>query len=518
MLLNGGQVIPLAPQALGETSPVMATGYFYPQDGMWLERRFAYYAELYKAQPWIAAAVNKRANAVARLSLCVWDNAPNNGKNLDTGSSYAQLLRQPCPFMSPYAFWRWYVSTYDIYGEAFAYKLRDPKTKQVTHLLPMHPSRTFIQRAANDGEWKGAKSGDLRYIFTLGTATYGFLTADVTDVMAWKRYNPDTEMRGWSLLEPLRSTIMSEDSARRAQAAMFRNMGRPSLALSVDKALKPEIGKRIKQEFDAIHAGSDNAGSTIVLPQGMTAMPFQLTAEELSYIETRKINREEVAGVFDMPPPVLQITDNATFSNITEQMRSFYRDSMAPLIEDLESLLDTDLKTEFAGNLFARFAVDEVLRGNIETRATTAVSLVTNGIAKPAEVRPWFDLNDAGPETNELYANSAMQPLGSIKESIAVSGPTAQLVPQDFEDAQDPPEPPAPAEPAGASPPPTPPSPAAPPPTPEKPKPGKYFRSVMGRLGRGQSLDKVAEDLLGTVDDTERAELLADLALAESRK
>jgi hypothetical protein len=40
----------------------------------------------------------------------------------------------------------------------------------------------------------------------------------------------------------------------------------------------------------------------------------------------------------------------------------------------------------------------------------------------------------------------------------------------------------------------------------------------MGRLGRGQSLDKVAEDLLGTVDDTERAELLADLALAESRK
>src|SRR5205807_10119423 len=118
---------------------------------------------------WVAAAVNKRANAVARLSLNVWDNSPNNGKNLDTDSPYAKLLRMPCSFMSPYAFWRWLVSTYDIYGEAFAYKLRD-QSGNVTELLPMHPSRTFIRRAGEDGEWKGAKAGDLQFIFTLGTS------------------------------------------------------------------------------------------------------------------------------------------------------------------------------------------------------------------------------------------------------------------------------------------------------------------------------------------------------------
>ncbi|AHH98323.1 phage portal protein [Kutzneria albida] len=513
MLLNNGQVVPLAPQALGETTPVMATGYFYAHDGMWLEKRFAYYAEIYKSQPWVAAAVNKRANAVARLSLNVWDNSPNTGQNLDTTSEYAQLLRQPCWWLSQYAFWRWVVSTYDIYGEAFLYKLRDPDTGLVKYLLPMHPSRTFIKRAAQDGEWDGAKAGDLQYIFTLGTATYGYLKAPATDVVAWLRFNPDTEMRGWSLLEPLRSTIMNEDSSRRAMAAWWRNMGRPSLALSIDKAVKPEIGKRIKAEFDAIHSGSDNAGSTIVLPSGMTAMPIQLDAEDMAYIESRRLNREEVAGVFDMPPPVLQITDNATFSNITEQMRSFYRDSMAPVIEDLESLLDSSLKPEFIGNLFARFAVDEVLRGNIETRAETAVSLVTNGIAKPAEVRPWFDLNDAGAVTNRLYANSAMQPLGTIREYIAVSGPGAELVPQTYEDAQDPPER-APVEPAGAEKPPTPPAPAAPPP---EQRPGKYYRSIMGRLGRGKALADVSRELLDSVDESERAAVLDDLALAERK-
>lgn len=518
MLLNNGTVIPLAPQALGETTPIMATGYFYAKDGMLLEKRFAYYAEIYKQQPWVAAAVNKRANAVARLSLNVWDNSPNNGKNLDTTSPYAKLLRVPCPFLSEYAFWRWVVSTYDIYGEVFLYKLRSPDTGLVTALLPMHPSRTFIKRASQDDEWKGAKAGDLQFIFTMGTATYGYLTATATDVLAWQRYNPDTEMRGWSLLEPLRSTIMNEDSSRRAMAAWWRNMGRPSLALTVDGKLSKDVGKRIKAEFDAIHAGSDNAGSTIVLPSGMTAMPIQLNAEEMAYIESRRLNREEVAGVYDMPPPVLQITDNATFSNITEQMRSFYRDSMAPLIEDLESILDFSLKSEFPGNLFAQFAVDEVLRGNIETRAETAVSMVTNGIAKPAEVRPWFDFNDAGPVANVLYANSAMQPLGSIKEYIAVSGPSAQLLPENYEEAQDPPPPPA--LPAVGESKPTPPNPAAPPPAqppPPAPKPGKHYRSIMGRVGRGKSLPEVAQEMLAAVDDSERAGLVADLALVERK-
>lgn len=515
MLLNNGQVIPLAPQALGETTPVIATGYFYPKDGLWLEKRFAYYAEIYKAQPWVAAAVNKRSKAIARLSLRVWDDVPNNAKNLDKTSPYAKLLASPCSFLHPYYFWRWFVSTHDIYGEAFLYKLRDARGN-VVDLLPMHPSRTFIERAAQAGDWPGAQPGDLRYIFTVGTATYGYLTAGAADVVAWMDYNPDTEMRGWSLLEPLRSTIMSEDSARRASAAMFRNMGRPSLALSVDKALKPEMGKRIKAEFDSIHAGSDNAGSTIVLPQGMSAMPFQLTAEELSYIETRKINREEVAGVFDMPPPVLQITDNATFSNITEQMRSFYRDSMAPLIEDLESVLDFSLRTEFGGKKLAKFAVDEVLRGNFETRAAAIAPLVMNGVYKPKEARVLFDLDDAGDVADQLYANSALQPLGSIKESIAMSGPTAELVPEDYADAQNPPAalPPPPIP--GAAPAVAPP--ATPKPAPPTPKPGKHYRAVMGRMGRGKSIVEVAEDMLAAVDETERAELLADLALAAERK
>jgi HK97 family phage portal protein len=103
----------------------------------------------------------------------------------------------------------------------------------------------------------------------------------------------------------------------------------------------------------------------------MTPQKLSLSAEEAQYIETRKLNREEVCAVYDVPPPVVHILDRATFSNITEQMRSMYRDTMAPRLGLYESVLDTQLRPDFdpRGDLYAEFLMDEVLRGSFEQRA-----------------------------------------------------------------------------------------------------------------------------------------------------
>jgi phage portal protein BeeE len=78
-----------------------------------------------------------------------------------------------------------------------------------------------------------------------------------------------------------------------------------------------------------------------------------------------------VCAVYDVPPPVVHILDRATFSNITEQMRSMYRDTMAPRLGLYESVLDSQLRPDFdpRGDLYAEFLMDEVLRGSFEQRA-----------------------------------------------------------------------------------------------------------------------------------------------------
>ena len=333
MIVSNGTALDFAPQALGETVPSLSNGYFYAEQGLSLSGRFAAYSALYRVQPIVSTLVDKIANAAARLTPKVWDNTPLTGKVQDLTSPYARLMANPCTVMSPFSFYRWTSSTYEIYGESFWYKVRDPNgpsvetehgtrlTGQVVSVLPMHPSRTAVHRST---------FGQVEYIFTLGVASAGILHAPAEDVVAFLRYNPDSLMRGLSRLEPLRSTLLNEDAARRATGSFWNNGLRPSATITHPGELSQNALDRLKLNADARHAGADNMGGSIILDEGMTMNIMQLNAEEMQYIEGRKLNMQEGCMVYDVPPPVVHILDHATFSNITEQMRSMYRDTMTP--------------------------------------------------------------------------------------------------------------------------------------------------------------------------------------------
>ncbi|MFM9261864.1 phage portal protein [Rhodococcus sp. 5A-K4] len=414
MLLSDGRTTSLAPQAYSETSPVSNQGYFVAKGGLSLEMQYATYAHLYKVQPWVAVVVNKIANLIARLGVGVWNEPDEGGKSVDTAGPYAKLIAKPCPTMDPYSFWLWVAATFEIYGEAFVLKQRDDNGR-TTGLIPMHPSLTEIIRDTD---------GRLKYRF-MGQPNETF---DESEVIPFRSYNPDGSTRGWSRLEPLRSTLMNEDSSRRATSSWWKNMGRPSMVLSTDKKLEKPAKDRLRESFDSVHAGSGKVGGTVVLSDGVTATQMQLNAEEMQYIESRKLNREEVCAVYDISPSAVHILDNATYSNITEGLRSVYRDTMMPRLEFIESVLDTYLGSEFNGARYARFNVAAVLRGDFEARAVAIAPLVQSGVFKPSEARELFDLNDAGEVADRLYANAAIQPLGNPAERLsgtfAVGGTT----------------------------------------------------------------------------------------------
>lgn len=432
MIVTNGRALNFAPQALGEIVPQASSiGYFYPDSGIQLLNSFALYGQMYAGQPWVAAVVDKVANAGARLTFNVWDHSAAAGKQLDETSAFARLWKRPCPEMPTFAFWRWTLSTYEVYGEAFWLKLRDDNGV-VVGLYPMHPSRTYIQRDKDTGQ--------VTYKFTLGIASAGILEAPESEVVPFLRYNPDNLMRGLSRIEPLRTTLYNEDASRRAIESWWKRGARPSLMVSAPQALSDNAYKRLQAVIGKVHGGADQMGGTIVLEEGAKPVAVQLSAEEMQYIQSRVLNREEVCGVYDIPPPAIHILDRATFSNITEQSRMLYRDSMAPRLEDVESVIDHHLRVDFdlTGKLEGKFALDEVLRGDFETRATAVTALTQNGIMKPSEARPLFDLDDAGPVADKLYANSAIQELGAPAEDIRVTaGTPANPIPATAAEEQD---------------------------------------------------------------------------------
>jgi hypothetical protein len=229
--------------------------------------------------------------------------------------------------------------------------------------------------------------------------------------------------------------------------------------------------------MDAVSAGSDKTGVTIVLEEGMKPETMTLTAEEAQYIETRKLNREEVCAAYDVPPPVVHILDRTTFSNITEQMRSMYRDTMAPRLKGIEATIELDLRmAEWPqDDVYAEFLMDEVLRGDFEARqdALNKANHMTIAEKRKVENLPFIE------GTDRIFLNTATMPLDAIDAQAAATVAATE--------AESEPEPP-----------------------PAEVIPLPVARTVMGRLAWQKTLDevdalKLSENLNGSGDAVLRA-------------
>jgi HK97 family phage portal protein len=379
--------------------------------GLELSGFWAAYDAIYRSQLWVYTVVNKRASLLSNLPLKVYERGRDNSREERPDSPLATLLRNPVPGKSALEWWTWITSTEDIYGEAFAWKRRDRGGRPV-QLPALHP--TCMKRNDADDGWRYEK-GEMR------------LDLPDADVLHFRRYNPSSAHRGLSPLEPLRRTLENEDAARRATSAFWRNGARPAFVLKHSAQLSQPAQDRLKAQFDGLHAGVDNTAASLILEEGMEAQQLSLTAEEAQYIESRKLNREEVVAAYDMAPPAVHILDRATFSNITEQFRSVYRDSVGPRAHGFEQAMMVQLVPDFGDDsLYVEFLMDEVLRGDFETRQTALKNADHMTVAEKRRVEnlPYIEGTDV------ILVNTASMPLDTLTAAPAeVPEPADNVIP-----------------------------------------------------------------------------------------
>ncbi len=176
----------------------------------------------------------------------------------------------------------------------------------------------------------------------------------VAPILHLKLFHPANDHYGLSPLEAAARGIDIHNAAGAWNKALLDNAARPSGAVVFHGAepgasLTEEQFERIRRELAASHAGPDNAGRPLVLDGGLDWKPMGLTPKDMDFIDARHAAAREIALAFGVPPMLLGIPGDNTFANYAEANRTFWRQTVLPLVARTADALSRWLAPAFAG-------------------------------------------------------------------------------------------------------------------------------------------------------------------------
>ena len=342
------------------------------------------YATIYRQQQSVRTVVDFLARNVSQLSLHSFRRISETDRERLRDHPLAQLIARPNGFTTTSRLFRSLVSDRGIYDCAFWLKIQEKGTMTLRRLPP---NRVTI---AGDDNWLAPEAFHVKG--SRGTAK---IKAD--QVVYFHGYNPVDDRLGLSPIETLRRMLAEEYAAGTMREQILRNGARASgyIERPVGGSWSDKAFNRFRDNWQAQYSGDGPlAGGTPILEDGMVFKSASQTAEELQYIEARKLTRTEVASAYHIPPPMIGILDNATFSNIEEQHKMLYQDTLGPILTDIEQEIELQLLPEFGdtNGVYVEFNLAEKLKGSFEDQATTLQTSVGGPYMSRNEARARLNL------------------------------------------------------------------------------------------------------------------------------
>ena len=323
-LAGRGRASARVSDAKADPRPLLAVGFADAGRPRWTPRDLSALArEGYARNPVVYRCVRMVAEAAAAIPLAVFDagvRAPDH--------PLQRLLDRPNPDGRGAELIETWLAGLQIAGSAYLEAAGDPDAGPPAELYALRADRVRVVPGP-DG-WPLAwtyDAGDGR-IATLPRAADGW-----SPVLQLRLYNPLDDHYGQSPLEACAYAVDVHNAGSAWNKALLDNSARPSGALvhSGGAQLTAEQFERLKAELAGAHAGAAAAGRPLLLDGGLDWKPMMLTPAEMDFAELKHSAAREIALAFGVPPQLLGIPGDATYSNYKEANAAFWRSSAAPL-------------------------------------------------------------------------------------------------------------------------------------------------------------------------------------------
>ncbi len=333
----------------------------------------------------VYACIRLLSETVAQLPLTIRKHT-KDGSELATGHPLYNLLHNaPNPWMTSFS-WRNSIQSHVVgWGNGYSFIVRDQKGDAVA-LLPLLPDRTYPQLINNV----------LTYQTQINERALEAIPADVIHV-------PGLAFDGLVGMSPIALHKEAIGLGLAAETFGVKLFGSGSLLSGVlrhpgrlkrkaDKPNDPTPVERLRKQWRDLYSGLDNAASVAVLEEGMEFQQMGIPPDDAQFIESRKFQIADIGRIFNIPSPLINDLERATFSNISELYIGFLRYSVTPWIVRWEQELNRKLFPK-SNTYYVKFNLQGLLRGTLKERAEYYKTAVINGWLSRNEVRELEDLN-----------------------------------------------------------------------------------------------------------------------------
>lgn len=182
----------------------------------------------------------------------------------------------------------------------------------------------------------------------------------VPPVLHLTYFHPLDDHYGLAPIEAAAVAVDTHNAAAAWNKALLDNAARPSGALVYSgpegAVLSDQQFDRLKRELADTYQGAVNAGRPLLLEGGLDWKAMSLTPKDMDFLDAKNSAAREIALAFGVPPMLLGIPGDNTYSNFQEANRALWRQTILPLASRIGASLTQWLSPQFGEGL--RIVID----------------------------------------------------------------------------------------------------------------------------------------------------------------
>lgn len=293
-------------------------------------------------------------------------------------------------------------------GNAYAQIQRDSEG-MIIGLLPLMSAQMRVQLMAD------------------GSVTYeysdGMNVAVLSSRSVWHLKLMGNGIIGMSPLEYQRNTVGIAQGAEKAVSKVYKNGGKPSGVLKLDRLLNEQQRTEARLRFSTLTTGTDER--LLVLEKGADFAAVSLSPQDIELLASRKFQIAEICRWYGVPS--VMVNDNAGTSTwgsgIEQVVAGFYKVTLRPLLEKIEASIDIHLLGDERFTYECEFSFDALLRADQKARFEAYRVGIAGGFMKPNEARGLENWTPAD-GGDQLLVQGAMVPITMAgKQQTAAPAP-----------------------------------------------------------------------------------------------